>query len=150
MANALFTGSFDPITIGHFDIIKRAAMIFDKVFVAVTINSEKSYMFSDDDRLNMAKTACADLANVEVIFSTGLVSVLAKEKNAVIVKGVRNAVDFAYEYEMASISKEISGVETFLIPANPELAYVSSTFVREMIKHGNRPERYIGRGTETK
>ena len=150
MANALFTGSFDPITIGHYDIIKRAAVIFENVFVAVTINSEKSYMFSDDDRLEMTKKACSDLANVEVIFCSGLVAVLAKEKDAVIVKGVRNAVDFAYEYEMASISKEISGVETFIIPANPKLAYVSSTFVREMIKYGNKPERYIGRGIDTK
>ena len=150
MVNALITGSFDPITIGHYDIIKRAADIFEKVYVAVTINSEKSYMFSDDDRLKMTKTACSDLANVEVIYSSGLVAVLAKEKEAVIVKGVRNAVDFAYEYEMASISKEISGVETLLLPANPELAYVSSTFVREMIKHGNKPERYIGRGTDKK
>lgn len=150
MANALITGSFDPITIGHYDIIKRTAKIFEKVYVAVTINSEKNYMFNDNDRLEMAKTACTNLVNVEVIYNSGLVAVLAKEKNAILIKGVRNAVDFAYEFEMASISKEISGVETFLIPANPEFAYISSTFVREMIKYGNRPERYIGRGTDKK
>lgn len=146
MANAMFTGSFDPITIGHYDIIKRAAAVFTKVFVAVTVNSEKNYMFDDKDRFEMVKTACDNLKNVEVIFCEGLVADLAREKKAVFVKGVRNSIDFAYEYEMASISKEISGVDTFLIPADPKLAFVSSTFVREMIKYGNDPERYIGRG----
>ena len=146
MKNAIFTGSFDPITIGHYDIIRRAAAIFPKVFVAVTINNEKRYMFDEKERLEMVKKACESLGNVEILFCEGLVSKLAAEKDAVFVKGVRNSVDFAYEYEMASISKEISGVETFLIPADPKLAFVSSTFVREMIKHKNNPERYIGRG----
>lgn len=148
MKNAVFTGSFDPITIGHYDIINRIAIIFDKVYIAVTTNSEKNYMFDGNQRYEMVKKACVNLANVEVIDYNGLIAELAKNKQAIIVKGVRNSVDFAYEYEMANINREISSVDTFLLPAKPEFSYISSTFVREMIKYGNNPEKYIGRGKD--
>ena len=145
---ALIAGSFDPITIGHMDIIRRTAAVFDKVFVVITENSEKVYMFDKQSRLDMAKHACEDLSNVEVLIHEGLVAELAKSKSAVIIKGVRNSVDFAYEYSLSSINKEISGVDTFLIPANPEFAHISSSFVREMLKYGKNAEKYIGNGVD--
>lgn len=148
MKNAVFTGSFDPITIGHYDIIKRISGIFEKVYVAITVNSEKKYMFDDEQRFEMVKKTCDGLLNVEVLNYNGLIAELAREKDAVIVKGVRNSVDFAYEYEMSNINREISGVDTFLLPAKPELSFVSSTFVREMVKYGNNPENYIGKGRD--
>jgi len=144
--NALVAGSFDPITIGHMDIIRRTAKVFDKVIVVITENSEKAYMFDKQSRLDMAKHACEGITNVEVVIYEGLVAELAKEKSAVIIKGIRNSVDFAYEYSLASINKEIAGVGTFLLPADPEFAHISSSFVREMIKYGKDAAKYIGNG----
>lgn len=131
-------GSFDPITLGHVNIIERAAELCDKVFVAVMINSDKEYMFELSERERIARAALASFDNVFVISSSGMLYELCAELCAdVIVKGVRNDVDRAYEEKMAAFNKEhYPEAETLLLDADPALIKMSSTFVRELIRNG--------------
>ena len=144
---ALCTGSFDPITIGHYDYIRRAALMFDRVVVAVSVNSEKRYMFDAESRMRFAKEAFEGLSNVSVVLDDGWVADLAALHNAdVIIKGVRNGADLDYEYTIACINKAVNGVETLFIPSSPEYSFVSSTMVRELIKYGKDYAPYIPKG----
>jgi len=144
---ALIPGSFDPITLGHVDIIERAAQKFDRVIVAVMNNdsakhfeglSSKTYMFDMPIRLELVKLSVAHIANVEVISSSGMLVDLFDEVGAsVIVKGIRNAADLEYELIHAKWNKEHnSRVETLFLPADESLTAISSTLVRECIKNG--------------
>ena len=144
---ALCTGSFDPITVGHYDYIRRAAAIFDRVVVAVSVNSEKKYMFDLESRVRFVKEAFKAFPNVSVAVDSGWVADLAAEHGAdVIVKGVRNGTDLDYEYTIACVNKKTSGVDTFFIPSAPEYCFISSTMVREMIKHGKDYRPYVPEG----
>lgn len=135
---AIVPGSFDPITIGHLDIVKRAAESHRKVYLAVMINREKKYMFSMEERERIARGAVSDIKNVEVISSDGMLWELARELNASsIVKGYRNDTDLEYERAMAEYnSARYPMAQTVLLKANAELTQVSSTFVREKIIKG--------------
>ena len=130
-------GSFDPFTVGHLDIVRRAAKLFDKVYVAIMVNAQKKGCFDFAHRKRIAELSCAGLENVEVITADGLLCDLAAALGAcAIVKGVRDAQDSAYEINMARMNEFINDkFETVLLPAKPELAFVSSTFVRELMKH---------------
>lgn len=141
---ALIPGSFDPITLGHVDIIERTAEKFDKVIVAVMNNdsskhdktlSSKTYMFSMETRLALVKLSTEHIENVEVISSSGMLIDLFDEIGAdVIVKGIRNEADLSYELIHANWNKAHNGrIETLFLPADKGLAEVSSTLVREMI-----------------
>lgn len=140
---ALIPGSFDPITTGHLDLIARCAGIFDEVIVAVSQNGEKKTMFGIEERTARCKNAVADIANVRVVSLEGLVSEAAKESGAVIVKGARNASDFDYEYQLARINRELTGVETLILPASDVYSFISSTFVRDLIRQGRDVSKYI-------
>lgn len=131
-------GSFDPFTLGHLDIVRRASALFDRVVVAVMINSEKRGFLSLEMRQKIAEVSCGTLENVEVITAEGLLVELCERLGAcAVVKGVRNSADFAYESEMADINRHLSPtLETVCLCARPELSYISSTCVREMIKYG--------------
>lgn len=144
---ALIPGSYDPITLGHVDIIARAAEKFDKVIVAVMNNdsanhdktlSSKTYMFDMEKRLEFVKLSTEHITNVEVVSSSGMLIDLFDEVGAdIIVKGVRNEEDLEYEMKHAKWNKEHNGrVETLFLPANVSLNSVSSTLVRECIKNG--------------
>lgn len=135
---AIVPGSFDPITYGHLNIIKRAAKIYDKVIVAVMINDQKKYMFKLSARTEMVKAAVADIENVEVISSTGMLWQTAKDYNAcAIIKGIRNTNDLEYESKMAKYNTEhYPEAETVFLPADNKLVDVSSTEVRERINQG--------------
>ena len=135
---AIVPGSFDPITYGHIDIVKRASAMYDKVYLAVMINSEKRYMFSLEERTELAKTAVADIPNVSVISSEGMLWSLALELGAcAIVKGVRNEVDRAYEEKMAKFNFEHNpNAQTVLLTAADGLEAVSSTVVRDALASG--------------
>ena len=148
MRIALIPGSFDPITLGHVNIIERAAKMFDKVVVAVMINdsakyheglSSKQYMFPMDERLEIARLSVSHLENVEVIARTGLLIDLFDEINATaIVKGVRNSADLEYEMIHAKWNKAHNDrAETLFLPADESLTSVSSTLIREYIKNGD-------------
>ena len=148
---ALIPGSFDPITMGHIDIIERAAGKFDRVIVAVMNNdsakhdrtlSSKKYTFDMQKRLDFVRVSLAHLNNVEVISSTGMLIDLFDEVGAdVIVKGVRNGDDLEYEMKHAKWNKEHNErVETLFLPANERLSSVSSTMVRALMEEGKFDE----------
>ena len=135
---AIVPGSFDPITNGHVSVIKKAAESYDKIFVAVMINAEKSYMFTLEQRKAIATACLKDMNNVEVISSDGWLWELAKSLGAcAIVKGYRNAVDLEYERKMADFNEaHYPKGKTVLIKAEDGLTELSSTAVRELIVSG--------------
>ena len=140
MAKALVTGSFDPVTVGHMDLIARAAAKFDSVVVGIFVNGSKKYLFSEEDRAEMLREACAEygLGNVTVEICSGLVARYVERNGIdVIVKGVRNSTDFEYERNMAEANKMIySGAETMLLTANPAHNALSSSLVRTLMQYG--------------
>ncbi|MBQ7161496.1 MAG: pantetheine-phosphate adenylyltransferase [Clostridia bacterium] len=144
MTKAVFPGSFDPVTNGHLDIIKRAAALFDEVIVAVVDNAEKKNMFTLEERLGFVNEAIAGLENVSAESFKGLVIDFVKEKGAdVIVRGVRGVSDFDYEYELSDIYYTTGGAESVFLPSRGENAHVSSSMVRELIRYGRDPSEFI-------
>ncbi len=138
MSVALIPGTFDPITIGHEDIIQRASMLFDEVIVCIFTNSAKSTMFTADERYEFLCATVEQYRNVKADICTGLLADYAVEHRCdAIVKGARSGVDFDYEYTLASINRELAPeVETVILPSRCELLHISSTMVRELIKYG--------------
>lgn len=135
MTTAICPGSFDPITLGHLNIILRASQIFDRVVVCIMYNSTKtSPMFSIDERASMVRRAVAPYSNVEVDTSEGLLAEYAKKyEGAVVVKGLRAASDFEYEFQMNLINKKINPeLETMFLTADGKYTFLSSSVVREM------------------
>ena len=146
MRIAVCSGSFDPITLGHLDIIRRAAACFDKVYVCVSPNaSKKNQMFTPEEKLELVKVAVEDLDNVVAELYQGLLAYYAVERGAnVIVRGVRNATDFDVEYQLAQINSGIHpGLETMILPASPQYQHFSSSMAREMIRYGQPLEKYL-------
>ena len=142
MSHALIPGSFDPMTLGHLNIVKRALEEYDKVTVAVMINDAKAYAHTIEERAEMARLTVADLARVEVVVDRGMLVDLFDRIGAdAIVKGVRNEKDRAYEQEMAAynLARNPRAV-TVLYEADPALGDLSSTVVRDIMKKGERPE----------
>ena len=145
MTVAVFPGSFDPITLGHLNIIERAAAVFDKVVVCVIGNSEKKYMFTEEQRLAFAKKAVSHLENVEAQAHTGLLTdFMASVDSTLLVKGVRNAQDMDYEYMMERANKTLrEDIEVMYLFSDPEFIHVSSTTTREMIKYNKKLDCYL-------
>lgn len=135
---AMIPGSFDPITVGHVDVIERCARIFDRVVVAVSRNAEKSSMFCADERLRFAMAATAHLENVECVLCEGLLSECARAHGTgTLVKGVRGSADFDYESQLARIMRSFDAeLDSMLLPARAEYAHISSTYARELIRYG--------------
>lgn len=138
MKIAIYPGSFDPITLGHLNIIRRAARIFDKVVVSIMVNSEKRPMFTLEERMDMVGRVVSHLKNVEVDTSDKLLAVYAGNKSgAVIVKGLRAVSDFEMEFQMALVNKKINpSLETVFLTASEKYTYLSSSVVKEMAKYG--------------
>lgn len=139
MSTAICPGSFDPITLGHLNIIRRTAQIFDKVIVCIAINSSKaSPMFSIEERADMVRRAVSRYSNVKVDTSCELLAEYAKQyEGAVIVKGLRAASDFDYEFQMNLINKKINPeLETMFLTSSEKYTFLSSSIVREMAKYG--------------
>ena len=145
MSIAVFPGSFDPVTLGHRDIIERAAELFDHVYICTMVNSGKNPMFTTQQRFEMLCAAVEDLNNVTAELWTGLLADYAREKGArFLVKGARNATDFDAEFGMAQINRGLDArLDTVLLPARAEYLHFSSTMVREMIKYGRPLEPYM-------
>lgn len=136
---AVFPGSFDPPTVGHVDIVLRAAPLFRKLVVAMGVNTTKKYMFGFEQRLAMLQQAFAPHPTVEVIDFEGLTVDLCKRLGATfIVRGVRNGTDHDHERTIALMNRQLGNVETIFLPAAPEHAHVSSTIVREL--HSNKAD----------
>ena len=146
MRTAICSGSFDPITLGHLDIIRRAAACFDRVCVCVSPNAEKrNQMFTPEQKLQLVRTAVADLPNVEAELWPGLLADFAVRHHAsAIVRGVRNTTDFDVEYQMALINRGIHPeLETLLLPASAAYQHFSSSMAREMIRYHQPLENYL-------
>ena len=138
MTTAIYPGSFDPITLGHLNIIRRAARIFDKVAVCVTVNSAKAPMFTLDERVEMARRVVGRLKNVEVCVSEGLLAEFVRRyERPVLVKGLRAVSDFEYEVQMALINRQLNHtLDTVFLPSSGKYTYISSSVVKEMAKYG--------------
>jgi len=138
VATALCPGSFDPVTLGHLDIIERTARHFDEVIVAVIRNPQKAEsLFTLEERQDMLREVTAHLSNVTIEFFKGLLVDFAKEQDAqAIVKGLRAVSDFDYELQMAQMNQQLSGIDTFFISTSPTYSFLSSSLVREVARFG--------------
>jgi len=134
MKIAIYPGSFDPVTSGHLNIIRRAANIFDRLIVCVMVNSTKAPMFSQEERVNMIRSVVHDIPNVEVDASSELLADYAKRKGScVIVKGLRAGSDFENEFQMALINHKINpGLDTMFLTSEHQYMYLSSSTVKEL------------------
>ena len=134
---AMISGSFDPVTRGHEDLIRRAAALFDRVEVVIFRNTKKHALFPTEQRLAFLRTVCADLPNVTVTASDGTVAGYTRENGIdCVIKGVRDGGDLAYEQDMAHLNRLAGGAETLLLPTDPALSFVSSGAVREFLLRG--------------
>lgn len=145
MKRAIVPGTFDPITEGHIDIIRRASQIFDEIVVAVAESPAKQPLFSHNERVELARESIAGLANVRVEPFSGLLVDFAREQDAmVVVKGLRAITDFEYEFQMTALNYELSNqIETFFIMSPPKYMYLSSSIVREISRLGGDISQFV-------
>jgi len=136
--SAMYPGTFDPITLGHEDLVRRALRLFDKVVVAIAANPGKEPMFTLDERVGLAKTVLADMDNIEVTGYSGLTVDFARENNLqVIVRGLRAVSDFEYEFQLASMNRHLTDeVETAFLTPTEQFTFISSGLVREIATMG--------------
>ena len=143
MSIAVYPGSFDPVTYGHLDIIKRSIRVFDKLVIGILLNSEKNPLFSMEERVEFLTEATKDMENVEVKSFSGLLVDFARENNAdITVRGLRAVTDFEYELQIAQINNKLdANLDTMFFTTSTEYAYLSSTIVREIASyHGDVSE----------
>jgi len=134
---AVCPGSFDPVTNGHIDIVRRASRLFDEVVVAVGVNASKSRLFTADERMEMLRDSVAGLPNVTVDAFTGLLTGFCEEHGIhAIVKGLRAVSDFDYELQMAQMNASLTDVETVFVPTSPEYSFLASSLVKEVATFG--------------
>ena len=141
----LYPGSFDPVTLGHMDVIRRAAKIFDTVVVGVLHNPDKQGCFPVEKRVELLKKACAGIKNVEVVSYGGLLAQFTKEQDIrVVVRGVRGAADLESETAMARINGQLHpGLETVFLPASPDREQISASMVRQLAAFGADLSAYV-------
>lgn len=140
MVKAIYSGTFDPMTNGHVDIMRRASQLFDKTYLAVADARSKKTLFTLDERAELARHSLADIHNVEVITFQSLTTDLAREIEAkVIIRGLRAVSDFDYEFQMAGMNRQLlPGIETVFLTPDENLSFISSTLVREIASyHGD-------------
>lgn len=138
MTRAVCPGSYDPVTIGHIDVFRRAATLFDEVVVAILHNPAKQGTFTVDERAGFIRDQVADLGNVRVeAFANQLIVDVCTDLDAqVLLKGLRGETDFSYEWPMALMNRHLTGVETLFIPGDPRHEHVSSSLVKEVARFG--------------
>lgn len=143
--SALYPGTFDPITNGHQDLIRRAASIFRRVVVAIAANPAKAPLFSLDERVELARAVLADIPNVEVVGYSGLTVQFAQEHGLkVMVRGLRAVSDFEFEFQLATMSRQIAGqVETVFLTPTEQFSFISSSMVREIALLGGDVSRFV-------
>lgn len=149
--SAMYPGTFDPITLGHEDLVRRACRLFDKVVVAIAANPSKEPMFTLDERVALARTALADFKNVEVTGYEGLTVDFALEHNLqVIVRGLRAISDFEYEFQLANMNRHLTDeVETAFLTPTETYTYISSSLVREICTLGGDISEFVSPGVKT-
>ncbi len=142
---AIYPGTFDPITNGHFDIINRASKLFDRIVIAVAKSSDKNPMFGHDERINMAKIATTEIENVEVEGFSSLLVQFAHEKNSnIIIRGLRAVSDFEYELQIGYANSSLApSIETVLLMPSLSNAFISASVVRSIIKHNGKVDHLV-------
>ncbi|MFK2820573.1 pantetheine-phosphate adenylyltransferase [Flavobacteriaceae sp. LMIT009] len=136
MKRAVFPGSFDPITLGHVDIINRALPLFDEIVVAIGVNAGKKYMFSLEDRKKFIEDAFADKPKIKVMTYEGLTVDFCKNNDIeFILRGLRNPADFEFEKAIAQTNRKLSGIETVFLLTSAETSFISSSIVRDIIRN---------------
>lgn len=150
MKIAIYPGSFDPLTLGHLDIVERSAKTFDKLIIAVMVNPSKNPLFTLEERVELIREAVKHLPNVEVDSFTGLLVHYVQAKGAnLIVKGLRFVSDFESELQMASLNRLMyEGAETVFMPTNHKYSYLSSSIVKDIARHGGPISELVPRHVE--
>jgi pantetheine-phosphate adenylyltransferase len=144
MRKAIFPGSFDPITLGHYDIIKRSIPLFDEIIIAIGINAEKKYMFSLEERKQFIEESFKDEPSVSVITYEGLtIDLCQKLKANFILRGLRNPADFEFEKAIAHTNRRLSKIETVFLLTAADTAYISSSIVRDVIRNGGEYQMLV-------
>ena len=145
MSRAIYPGSFDPVTLGHLDIIKRSAEMFDELIVGVLNNTAKSPLFSLEERVNMLKNVVSDIPNVKVMGFGGLLVDFARQNDVkVIVRGLRAVSDFEYEFQMALANRKLyAGAETVFLTTTSENMYLSSSVVKQIAAFGGDISHFV-------
>jgi len=144
MKIAVFAGTFDPFTIGHQDIVKRALPLFDKIIIAIGVNEEKTPLFPLVERVKKIEKLFIHHNNINVVTYTGLTGDFCKKQNAqYLIRGIRNSVDFQYENDLAQVNKELFELETIFFMTAPTLTHVSSSLVRELFKNKGDYQKYL-------
>lgn len=145
MKTAIYAGTFDPITNGHWDIIQRSTRLFDKLVIAVAQNPSKQPLFNLEQRVELVKETVTLLDNVEVVGFSGLLVKLAAAHNATtLIRGIRGADDIEYEIQLAQLNHKLAGeLETLFLPPSVEWRYLSSTMVREIYRHQGEIAQFV-------
>ena len=143
--NALYPGTFDPITNGHHDLVRRASSIFDRVVIAIAVNPSKAPRFSLDKRVELARSVLADLPNVEVMGYSGLTVDFAKAQDLnVIIRGLRAVSDFEFEFQLANMTRHLDPqIETVFMTPQEQFTFISSTLVREIAALGGNVSEFV-------
>lgn len=151
MKKAIFPGSFDPITLGHEDIIKRAIPLFDEIVIAIGINADKKYMFPLEDRKRFIEETFKDEPKISVITYEGLTIDLCKRINAnFILRGLRNPADFEFEKAIAHTNRHLSKIETVFLLTAADTSYISSSIVRDVIRNGGEYQMLVPKAVRVK
>lgn len=145
MSAALYPGTFDPITSGHHDLVRRASKIFTRVVIAVAANPNKAPMFSLDERVSLAREVVAELPNVEVVGYSGLTVEFARQQGLnVIIRGLRAVSDFEFEFQLANMSRHLApDLETVFLTPQEQFTFISSTLVREIAVLGGNVSEFV-------
>ena len=145
MTKAFYPGSFDPVTYGHIDIIRRAARLFDSLDVGVLNNNDKRPLFSVEERVKMLEQVCGDIPNINVISYSGLLAeYTSKSGTDVIIRGLRAVTDFEYELQMSQTNRKLNPkVDTIFLTTSLEFAYLSSSIVREVAYYGGNVSNFV-------
>lgn len=149
---AIYPGTFDPITLGHIDIIERSTKIFDEIIVVIGINSNKKCLFNEIERLEMTSFSLNHLNNVKVVINTGLTVDVAEKYNAnTIIRGLRAISDFDYEFQIALTNRKIKqNIDTIFMLPDEKFTYLSSTIVREIAQYGEKLDNFVNNYVATK
>ena len=147
MKKAVFPGSFDPITIGHVDIVERAIKVFDEIIIAVGDNTDKKYMFPKEKRVEFVKQTFYNYNNVKIESYDGLTVDFCRKNNIeFMIRGLRNPADFEFEKRIALTNREMTDIETIFFITSPENSFISSSIVRDLIRNNGDYKLFIPKG----